>query len=54
MNNKILIAYFSCSGTTRAAAEKIARATGGELYEINPPEPYTAADLDWHDRSSRS
>lgn len=54
MNNKILIAYFSCSGNTRAAAEKIARATGGDLYEIKPQEPYTAADLNWHDRSSRS
>ena len=54
MNNKIRIASFSCSGTTRAAAEKIARATGGELYEIKPQEPYTAADLNWHDRSSRS
>ena len=39
MNNKILIAYFSCSGNTRAAAEKIARATGGDLYEIKPKSP---------------
>ena len=51
---KTLILYFSCTGTTRDAAERIAALTGGELHEILPEEPYTAADLDWTDKRSRS
>ena len=50
----VLVAYFSATGTTRAAAQKIAEATDGTLYEIRPVEAYTAADLDWHDDASRS
>ncbi len=52
--SKILIAYFSCTGHTKRAAETFAKATGGTLYEIVPKEPYTEADLDWHDETSRS
>ncbi len=51
---KVLVAYFSCTGTTEAAAEAVARATGGRLYRIRPKQEYTAADLDWNDKSSRS
>lgn len=51
---KILIAYFSATGTTAQAAKKLAGATGGELYAITPAKPYTAADLNWHDNHSRS
>lgn len=50
---RILIAYFSATGTTAAVAESLAVATGGELYAITPADPYTAADLDWTDRRSR-
>lgn len=53
-NPGILVAYFSATGTTARAAEMLADVTGGELYAIAPAEPYTAADLDWHDRQSRS
>ncbi len=49
-----LVAYFSASGVTRRAAASIARAIGADLFEIEPVEPYTAADLDWNDRDSRS
>lgn len=52
--NKTLVACFSATGTTARAAEKVAEATGGELYAIMPESPYTAADLDWHDKRSRS
>lgn len=45
---------FLATGTTAQAAEKLARATGGELYAITPAQPYTSADLDWHDNQSRS
>ena len=51
---KILVAYFSCSGKTKAAAERLAAITGADLYEITPEQPYTRADLDWHDPQSRS
>ena len=53
-NSKILVAYFSATGTTARAAEKLANDTGGELYAITPAESYTSADLDWHDKQSRS
>jgi flavodoxin len=53
-NKKVLVAYFSCSGKTRAVAEALAEVMGAELYEIIPEVPYTDADLDWHDKKSRS
>ena len=53
-NHKILVAYFSATGTTAQAAEKLANATGGELYAITPAKSYTSADLDWNDKQSRS
>ena len=54
MSNRILVAYFSASGTTARAAKAIAQAVGGDLYEIRPAVPYTAADLDWTNKQSRS
>ncbi len=51
---KTLIAYFSATGTTAEAAKGIAEATGGTLHAITPAETYTAADLDWNDKQSRS
>ena len=51
---KALVAYFSPTGTTRRLAEKVAKATGGDLFEIRPQKPYTAADLDWQNARSRS
>ena len=52
--SKILVAYFSASGVTARAAQAIAAAVGGDLYEIAPAQPYTAADLDWTNKQSRS
>ncbi len=51
---KILVAYFSASGVTAGAAKEIAEATGADLFEIKPVKAYTAADLDWVDKNSRS
>ena len=51
---KTLVAYFSATGTTEQVAKELADVTGGTLYEIKPEVKYTAADLDWHDRNSRS
>ena len=52
--SKTLVAYFSASGVTAGVAQEIAQAVGADLYEIRPAEPYTAADLDWRDKKSRS
>lgn len=52
--SKILVAYFSASGVTKNAAEKLAKATNADLFEIKPVRPYTDADLDWTDKKSRS
>lgn len=52
--SKTLVAYFSASGTTQRAADKLAKAAGSDLYEIRPAVPYTRADLDWMDKKSRS
>ena len=49
-----LVAYFSASGVTAGVAAKLAQAAGADLYEIRPEVPYTAADLDWRDKNSRS
>ena len=51
---KILVAYFSATGTTRKAAKALAEAADADLYEIRPKVPYTAKDLDWMDPRSRS
>ncbi len=51
---KTLVAYFSATGTTKRAAEKIATQKGATLYEITPAQAYTSADLDWNDSQSRS
>lgn len=49
-----LVVYFSATGTTAKVARDIAAVTGGTLFEIAPQTPYTAADLDWHNKQSRS
>ncbi len=50
----ILVAYFSASGRTARTAGTLAQAAGAELVEIVPAAPYTPADLNWNDRTSRS
>lgn len=57
MNNnsgKVLVAYFSATGNTKAVAERIAKLKDADLFEITPAQPYTEADLDWRDSTSRS
>ena len=51
---KTLVVYFSATGTTKAAAQKLAKEHSADLYEITPKQPYSAADLDWRDKTSRS
>ena len=51
---KTLVAYFSATGTTKRAAEQLAKEHNADLFEIAPEQPYTAADLDWTNKQSRS
>lgn len=53
-NINAAVVYFSNTGTTEAVAKNIAEVTGAELYRIEPEQPYTPADLDWQDDSSRT
>jgi len=52
--SKTLVAYFSASGVTANVAKTLAGAIGADLHEIVPAQAYTAADLDWTDKNSRS
>lgn len=51
---KKVVAYFSASGVTKRAAERLAKAAGADLFEIKPAVPYSQADLDWTNKKSRS
>ncbi len=50
----VLVVVFSATGTTKGVAEKIAAIENADLYEIKAAREYTAADLNWNDRNSRS
>ncbi len=54
MAKKILVAVFSASGVTKRVGEEIARISGGDFFEIVPKEIYTADDLNWTNKKSRS
>lgn len=51
---KVLVAYFSASGTTKGVAQQLAEVAGADLHEIKPAQHYTDADLDWRNKKSRS
>lgn len=51
---KILVAYFSATGTTEGVAQTAADVMGADIYEIIPETPYTSADLNYNDNSSRT
>ena len=52
--SEILIAYFSASGITEKVAQKLAKQVHGDLFKIEPKQPYTNEDLDWTNSRSRS
>lgn len=52
--SKVLIAYFSATGTTKGVAEHIANGLNADIYEIVPEDSYTDADLDYNDNNSRA
>lgn len=51
--SSVLVVYYSATGNTAQVAQYIANATGGDLFEIQPVEPYTDDDLNWTDDNSR-
>lgn len=51
---KDLVVYFSATGTTTLVAKKLAQAIGADIFEIVPSKPYTARDLNWMDKNSRT
>ncbi len=51
---KVLVAYFSATGTTKAAAEKIQATTGGDIFEIEAEVPYTKEDFSWEGKDTRT
>ena len=52
--NRKLVAYFSASGVTAGVARNLSETIGADLFAIEPEIPYTQADLDWMDKTSRS
>lgn len=49
----VVVLYFSATGTTKGAAKRIKKATGGKLIGIKAAQPYTEEDLDYGDENSR-
>ena len=52
-SGKTLVVYYSATGNTKAVAEMIAEETNGDLFEIQPQDPYSNEDLNWTDENSR-
>lgn len=51
---KALVVYFSCTGNTKAVAQKISKLTGADLYEIISTDPYTDEDLNYNNDNCRA
>ena len=54
LQEKKAVVYFSATGTTKQVAEQLSQMLHADIYEIQPAEPYTDADLDWRNEQSRS
>lgn len=52
-SGKALVVFYSASGSTERAANYIAAAADADVFELEPIEPYTDADLNWTDENSR-
>ncbi len=54
VDEKVLVVYFSGTGTTKGVAKKIKKATGGKIYQIKAADRYTSADLDYSNDNCRA
>lgn len=52
-DGKTLVVYYSASGYTEKVAEYIVSETNGDLFEIEPVDVYSDADLNWTNPNSR-
>lgn len=52
-NGKVLVVYFSGTGNTKRVATDIAKATNADVLELQPVQPYSKEDLDYHNKESR-
>lgn len=50
---KVLVVYYSATGSTERVANYIKDAANADIFELEPVDEYTGADLDWTDSSSR-
>lgn len=53
IKGKVLVVYYSASGSTKRVAEEIAKNLDADLFEITPKDKYTSDDLNWSDNNSR-
>ena len=53
VDGNVLVVYYSATGNTEGVANTIADITGGDLFELEPVEPYTDEDLNYSDENSR-
>ena len=52
-SGKTLVVYYSATGNTEEVAGYIAEATGADVLELEPVEPYSSEDLNYNDSGSR-
>lgn len=52
-SGNVLVVYYSATGNTEEVANYITDTTGGDLFEVEPVEPYIDDDLNWTDDNSR-
>lgn len=51
--NKILVAYFSATGSTERVANYINEELNSTIFEVEPEQEYTSTDLNYNNSSSR-
>lgn len=54
LNKKILVLYFSATGTTEEVAKTIAEVTNADMIKIEPKNKYTSADLNYNNNDCRA
>lgn len=52
-DSRVLVAYYSATGSTERVARVIAEELGADLFAIEPEDEYTGSDLNWSDSNSR-
>lgn len=53
LDREALVVYFSASGNTKKAADKIAKVLSSNAFSLEPVDPYTDEDLNYNNSNSR-